>query len=458
MLTRIFFVVFLLFLSGVTPSVQAQEIKSGSKCEKVGLIKVYQNTAYTCIKNGKRNVWKPKDNSKNTQKNVTAPEIVSSTLSLSNQTNIGLIYAAVSTCFKPSTPPIVDFYEYGISYLKDPNSDELDFNSYSPLELFGLRTNTENRDTICVWQRLESFTDYLRKIGVAPDTTFRVALRGLVLSSASGDYTSEWSDNLRFSKKSLTKVNEDLDKQKIILKNGNSAQVSSPIPIPITAATPTPVITKKAIPAPTPTQKNLPLNLPRCTGSQEASLINLLSQSRSNSRMIGIYRERLDKVNNDLGDAYARDAMLLYQKLSIDKKSIESELDSLYKQVEKLGQAEVIILATCIRQDQETDFAVPNNQKIFPCTANEVQRLLLLIAQHSTKQELIRIAKSNIEKARIDLNYAVSAGKNQDIAKAQLSIQRYTNAIQSDLGAVNLIEKEFKALNSGCSNSKLSLD
>lgn len=450
--------VFLLFLSGVTPSAHAQEIKSGSKCEKVGLTKVYQNTAYTCVKNGKRNVWKPKDNSKNTQKNVTAPEIVSSTLSLSNQTNIGLIYAAVSTCFKPSTPPIVDFYEYGISYLKDPNSDELDFNSYSPLELFGLRTNTENRDTICVWQRLESFTDYLRKIGVAPDTTFRVALRGLVLYSASGDYTSEWSDNLRFSKKSLTKVNEDLDKQKIILKNGNSAQVSSPIPIPITAATPTPVITKKAIPAPTPTQKNLPLNLPRCTGSQEASLINLLSQSRSNSRMIGIYRERLDKVNNDLGDAYARDAMLLYQKLSIDKKSIESELDSLYKQVEKLGQAEVIILATCIRQDQETDFAVPNNQKIFPCTANEVQRLLLLIAQHSTKQELIRIAKSNIEKARIDLNYAVSAGKNQDIAKAQLSIQRYTIAIQSDLGAVNLIEKEFKALNSGCSNSKLSLD
>ena len=133
-------------------------------------------------------------------------------------------------------------------------------------------------------------------------------------------------------------------------------------------------------------------------------------------------------------------------------------MDSLYKQGARLNQAETTILTTCVRQGQETDSAVQDNQKILPCTANEVQRLLLLIAQHSTKQELIRIAKSNIEKARIDLNYAVSAGKNQDIAKAQLSIQRYTIAMQSDLGAVDLIEKEFKALNSGCSNSKLSLD
>ena len=458
MLKRILCVVFLLFLSGITPSVHAQESKAGSKCEKVGLTKVDKNVSYTCIKNGKRNVWKPKDNSKNTQKNVTAPEIISSTLTLSNQTDIGLIYTAVNICFKPSTPPIVDVYEYGISYLMDPNSDDLDFNSYSPLETFGLRTNTENRDTICVWQRLESFTDYLKKNGVVPDTTFRVALRGSVLYSDSGEYTSEWTPSLRFTRKSLIKINEDLDMQKIFLKNGSSKQNSPPAPIPITVSTPTPVITKKAIPAPTSTQKNLPLNLPRCTGSQEASLINLLSQYRSNSRMIGIYRERLERVKNDLGDAYARDAMLLYQKLLIDKKSIESELDSLYKQGARLNQAETTILTTCVRQGQETDSAVQDNQKILPCTANEVQRLLLLIAQHSTKQELIRIAKSNIEKARIDLNYAVSAGKNQDIAKAQLSIQRYTIAMQSDLGAVDLIEKEFKALNSGCSNSKLSLD
>ena len=457
MLKRILCVVFLLFLSGITPSVHAQESKAGSKCEKVGLTKVDKNVSYTCIKNGKRNVWKPKDNSKNTQKNVTAPEIMSSTLTLSNQTDIGLIYAAVNICFKPSTPPIVDVYEYGISYLKDPNSDDLDFNSYSPLETFGLRTNTENRDTICVWQRLENFTDYLKKNGVVPDTTFRVALRGLVLYSDSGEYTSEWTPSLRFARKSLIKINEDLDKQKIILKNGSSKQNSPPIPIPITVSTPTPipVITKKPIPISTPTQKNLPLNLPRCTGSQEASLINLLSQANANSRVIGVYRTRLDKVKNDLGDAYARNAMLDYEKLLIDKKSIESELDNSYKQRDKLRQAEEIILTTCIRQDQETDYVVPNNQKILPCTADEVKRLLILIAQYSTKQELIRITKSNIEKAKIDLNYAISAGKNP--GNFQAAIQRYNTTLQSDLGVAGSIKKEFNALNSGCSNSKLSL-
>ena len=452
---RVLCVVFLLFLSGITPSVHAQESKAGSKCEKVGLTKVDKNVSYTCIKNGKRNVWKPKDNSKNTQKNVTAPEIISSTLTLSNQTDIGLIYTAVNICFKPSTPPIVDVYEYGISYLKDPNSDDLDFNSYSSLETFGLRVNNENRDTICVWERLENFTNYLKKIGVAPDTTFRVALRGSVLYSDSGEYTSEWTPSLRFTRKGLIKINEDLDKQKVILKNESSKQISSPAPIPITVSTPTPVITKKPIPTLSPSHKNLPLKLPRCTGSQEASLINLLSQYSANSRMIGIYRDRLEKVNNDLGNAYARNAMWDYEKLLVDKKSIDSELNTLYLRGDKLRQDEKIILATCIRQDQETDFVVPNNQKILPCTVDEVKRLLMLIAQYSTKQELIRINKSNIEKARIDLNYAVSAGKNP--GNFQAAIQRYSRTLDSDLGAAALLKREFNALNSGCSNSKLFL-
>jgi hypothetical protein len=196
-------------------------------------------------------------------------------------------------------------------------------------------------------------------------------------------------------------------------------------------------------------------SLPLCTGSQEASLINLLSQANANSRVIGIYRTRLDKVKNDLGDAYARNAMLDYEKLLIDKKSIESELDNSYKQRDKLRQAEEIILTTCIRQDQDTDYVVPNNQKILPCTAGEVKRLLILIAQYSTKQELIRITKSNIEKAKIDLNYAVSAGKNP--GNFQAVIQRYNTMLQSDLGVASSIKKEFNTLNGGCSNSQLSL-
>lgn len=452
---RIPCVVFLSFLCGILPSAYAQESIAGSKCEKIGLTKVYQNITYTCIKDGKRNLWKPKNNSQNTQKNITAPEITSSNLSVTNDTNITLIAAVVRTCFKPSIPPIVDFYEYGISYLKDPNSDELDFNSYSILESTGLRISNENRDTICVSERLENFTNYLKKIGVAPDTTFRVALRGLVLYSDSGQYTSGWSANLRFSKEILTNVNKNLDKQTIILKNESSKQISSPAPTPVTVSTPTPVITKKPIPTPSPSQKNLPIKLPRCTGSQEASLINLLGQYSANSRMIGIYRDRLEKVNNDLGNAYARDAMGDYEKLLVDKRSIDSELDTLYTRGDKLRQDEKIILATCIRQDQETDFVVPNNQKILPCTVDEVKRLLMLIAQYSTKQELIRIAKSNIEKARIDLNYAVSAGKNP--GNFQAAIQKYSRTLDSDLGAAALLKKEFNALNSGCSNSKLSL-
>ena len=455
MLKRILCVVFLLFLSGISPSAHAQESKAGSKCEKIGLTKVDKKVSYTCVKDGKRNVWKPKDNSKNSQKNVTAPEIVSAGLVLSNKTDIGLIYTAINICFKPSTPPIVDVYEYGISYLKDPNSDDLDFNSYSPLEAFGLRANTENRDTICVWERLENFTNYLKGIGVAPDTTFRVALRGSVLYSDSGEYTSEWTPSLRFTRKGLININEDLDKQKIILKNENRKQISSPTPIPITVSTPTPVIIKKPIPTLSPSQKNLPLKLPRCTGSQEASLINLLSQYSANSRMIGIYRDRLEKVNNDLGNAYARNAMWDYEKLLVDKKSIDSELNTLYIRGDKLRQDEKTILATCIRQDQDTDFVVPNNQKILPCTVDEVRRLLMLIAQYSTKQELIRITKSNIEKARIDLNYAVSAGKNP--GNFQAAIQRYSRTLDSDLGAAALLKREFTALNSGCSNSKLFL-
>jgi hypothetical protein len=278
-----------------------------------------------------------------------------------------------------------------------------------------------------------------------------VALRGSVLYSESGEYTSEWTPSLRFTRKGLIKINEDLDKQKVILKNESSKQISSPAPIPITVSTPTPVITKKPIPTLSPSQKNLP----RCTGSQEASLINLLSQYSANSRMIGIYRDRLEKVNNDLGNAYARNAMWDYEKLLVDKKSIDSELNTLYIRGDKLRQDEKIILATCIRQDQETDFVFPNNQKILPCTVDEVKRLLMLIAQYSTKQELIRINKSNIEKARIDLNYAVSAGKNP--GNFQAAIQRYSRTLDSDLGAAALLKREFNALNSGCSNSKLFL-
>ena len=78
-----------------------------------------------------------------------------------------------------------------------------------------------------------------------------------------------------------------------------------------------------------------------------------------------------------------------------------------------------------------------------------------MISQYATKQELIRISKTNIEKLKVDLNYAVSTGKN--LANIQFAIERTSRLLEADLGAANLIKREFNALNGGCLNSNLTL-
>jgi hypothetical protein len=97
---------------------------------------------------------------------------------------------------------------------------------------------------------------------------------------------------------------------------------------------------------------------------------------------------------------------------------------------------------------------MPNTQKK-PCTQNEINRLLVMISQYTTKQELIRTNKTNIEKLRIELNYAVSSGRNT--ANYQVAIEKFSRLLEVDLASASLIMKEFNALNDGCLNSNLSL-
>ncbi len=207
---------------------------------------------------------------------------------------------------------------------------------------------------------------------------------------------------------------------------------------------------------PTPTQapRTQTSKLPACTGSQEANLINLLGQYVPISRMISTYRQYLEKTIDDLGNAYARNAMYDIEKLSIDKRSWEAKLDELYKKSDDLRKQEKNILSTCIRQS-ENSTTPPSSSQNKPCTQNEINRLLVMISQYTTKQELIRISKTNIEKLRVDLNYAVSLGKNT--ASYQAAIEKFSKLLEVDLGSASLIKREFNALNDGCLNSNLSL-
>ena len=222
------------------------------------------------------------------------------------------------------------------------------------------------------------------------------------------------------------------------------------------SAAPTPSATPAPSPKSTPVKTTNPTSrLPSCTGTQEANLVNLLAQAVATKRLVSTYRGYLEKTINDLGDAYARNAMYDYEKLLIDKKSWESKLEEQYKKLDNLTALEASILSTCTRGSENSGSSTAPNQKKLPCTETEVSRLLIMISQYSSKQELIRISRANIEKLQIDLSYAISSGRNT--GSLQLAIQKYSRLLETDLGSANLIKREFEALNSGCLNSRLSL-
>lgn len=196
-------------------------------------------------------------------------------------------------------------------------------------------------------------------------------------------------------------------------------------------------------------------NLPRCTGTQEANLVNLLAQGTAVKGLISNYRGSLEKTMNDIGDAYARNAIYDYEKLLIDKKSWEARLDEQYKKLENLKALEANILSTCTQGSGESGSSTSPNQRKLPCTENEISRLLIMISQYSSKQELIRLNRANLEKLQVDLRLAVSSGKNT--GNVQLAIQKYSRLLEMDMSSASLIKREFEALNGGCLNSRLSL-
>ena len=144
-----------------------------------------------------------------------------------------------------------------------------------------------------------------------------------------------------------------------------------------------------------------------------------------------------------------------YEKLLIDKKSWEAKLDEQNKKLDNLTALEASILSTCTRGGENSGSTAAPNQKKLPCTETEVSRLLIMISQYVSKQELIRIGRVKIEKLKVDLNYAVSSGRNT--GSIQSDIQKYSRLLETDLGSANLIKREFEALNSGCLNSGLVL-
>ena len=432
----VFLSILSLFLSSPLISANAAA-KAGGVCSKAGITSVASGKTFICVKSGKKLVWQ---SSTSVGQGVTKPSTINS-----NSTKYWS---------SPSQYELLNYDKFPTRVFMGVEEEEL----RKQIQIWGVKSRiflyvkNGGEEGWLVNSLEEVLSDPiingrvhfpLWQKGFMDGSTFQIAIGPLFSNDAIeldtyiDGYQSALQSNLVPEKNWVLKTKIDI------------SQITESIRFTSTPST-------KPTPASTPVKTTNPTsNLPRCTGTQEANLVNLLAQAVASKRLVSTYRSYLEKTVNDLGDAYARNAMYDYEKLLIDKKSWEAKLDEQNKKLDNLTALEASILSTCTRGGENSGSTTAPNQKKLPCTETEVSRLLIMISQYVSKQELIRIGRVKIEKLKVDLNYAVSSGRNT--GSIQSDIQKYSRLLETDLGSANLIKREFEALNSGCLNSRLLL-
>lgn len=412
-------------------------VKAGAKCNKAGITEVVKGKSYACVKTGKKLVWKSYSN-----------------VGQGTEEPIKIKSESTKYWSSPSQYEFLYFEEYPALVFISLDTKEL----ARQMSIFGndsrlfFYVKNAGEESWIVHPLIDLFRDprlttrvtfSLWKNGFINGGILKIAIGPLFLNSEIefdkpiDGYKSALQSNLVPEKNWV--LESKVDVSKITAKARLGSLPSS-----------------KPSPSPTPVKTTNPnTSLPSCTGIQEANLVNLLAQAVAAKRLVSTYRGYLEKTIDDLSNAYARNAMYDYEKLLIDKKSWEAKLDEQYKNLDNLTALEARILSTCTRGSENSGSSTSSNQKKLPCTENEISRLLIMISQYSSKQELIRISRVNIEKLKIDLSYAVSTGRNT--GSLQAAIERYSRLLETDIGSADLIKREFVALNSGCLNSRLSL-
>ena len=421
-----------------TPLIPANAAaKAGAECTKAGSKEVVKGKNYICVKSGKKLVWQ---SSTSVGQGVTKPSTINS--------------KSAKYWSSPSQYELLNYDKFPTRVFMGVEEEEL----RKQIQIWGVKSRiflyvkNGGEEGWLVNSLEEVLSDPiingrvhfpLWQKGFMDGSTFQIAIGPLFLNDAIeldtyiDGYQSALQSNLVPEKNWVLKTKIDI------------SQITESIRVTSTPST-------KPTPASTPVKTTNPTSrLPSCTGTQEANLVNLLAQAVASKRLVSTYRSYLEKTVNDLGDAYARNAMYDYEKLLIDKKSWEAKLDEQNKKLDNLTALEASILSACTRGGENSGSSTAPNQKKLPCTETEVSRLLIMISQYVSKQELIRIGRVKIEKLKVDLNYAVSSGRNT--GSIQSDIQKYSRLLETDLGSANLIKREFEALNSGCLNSRLLL-
>jgi len=411
--------------------------KAGASCKNVGITSVASGKTFICVKSGKKLVWKSYSNiGRGTEEPIKIKSESTKYWSSPSQYEFlyfeeypALVFISIDTKELARQMSIFGNDSRLFFYVK--NGGEESWIVHSLIDLFRDPRLT-TRVTFSLW-----------KNGFINGGIIKIAIGPLFLNSVIefdkpiDGYKSALQSNLVPEKNWV--LESRVDVSKITAKARLGSLPSS-----------------KPSPSSTPVKTTNPNNsLPSCTGTQEANLVNLLAQAVATKRLVSTYRGYLEKTINDLGDAYARNAMYDYEKLLIDKKSWEAKLDEQNKKLDNLTVLEASILSTCTRGGENSGSSTAPNQKKLPCTETEASRLLIMISQYVSKQELIRIGRVKIAKLQVDLNYAVSSGRNT--GSIQSDIQKYSRLLETDLGSANLIKREFEALNNGCLNSRLSL-
>jgi hypothetical protein len=208
-------------------------------------------------------------------------------------------------------------------------------------------------------------------------------------------------------------------------------------------------------PTPSPVPKKTSSGLRPCTSTEEANLINLLSQGISIRTLLGTYNQYLEKTQVDLRNAEVANQYYTVERLKIDEASWTAKIETLNKRLEALIVSEKSILSTCKRKSSEIAQNTATPQKIAPCSSSEVSRLNLLVQNFYDKKESLEATNATIEKLKSAYSFAISSGKNA--ATYMVEIEKYQRIAANFSTSANLIKREFEALKGGCSGYAVTL-
>lgn len=202
-------------------------------------------------------------------------------------------------------------------------------------------------------------------------------------------------------------------------------------------------------PTPSPVPRKTSSELRPCTGTEEANLVNLLSQGISIRTLLGTYSQYLEKTQVDLRNAEVANQYFTVERLKIDEASWKMKIDTLSKRLDALIVSEKSILSACKRKSSDDAQRTPISQRIAPCSSSEISRLNFLVQNYYEKKELLEATNATIEKLKSAYSFAVSSGKNA--AVYMVEIEKYQRIAANYSTSANLIKREFDALKGGCS-------